>query len=62
MIRRILCGLGIHQWREVGSVCVYGDGKWIGPFMQFELRAIKRIHMTKCQHCNKRKERVTYGE
>ena len=61
MIRRILCAIGLHKWRPVGSVCVYGDGKWIGPSMHFELNAIKITHMSECQHCNKRKERVTYG-
>lgn len=61
MIHRILCKLGFHAWREVGRVCVYGDGKWVGPFMQFDTRAIKIIHLSECQHCNKRKERVTYG-
>lgn len=59
MICKILCKLGWHNWRPAGSVCVYGDGKWVGPFMIFNHRLIKVRRFYECRRCNERKEEIS---
>ena len=59
LIRKILCKLIGHNWRPVGSVRVYGDGKLVGPFMTFELKLIKVRCFYECCRCNDRKEEIS---